>query len=210
MSLLKGSRSGGKWIGLVLVAVMAGACGDAPSDLAGADENTHEHPPATECPPAADVGAPNLSDEEIADVMMAGNMGEILTNQVARTKAVRQEVREFADSMVTEHTAAQQRLQSRLRQLGITQRESPLSKQLRAEVNQIIAILRTLEGEAFDRAFMDAQVALHAKLLFVMDGVLQPQLRRAELVEEARLAREEAQNHLETATPIQASLAPTR
>ncbi|OJH41712.1 hypothetical protein BON30_00225 [Cystobacter ferrugineus] len=159
---------------------------------------------------AADIGLPALSDEEIAQVLITVNLGEIQQGEFAERQAMDSEVRRFAEQLVLEHTAANQELQVRLHALGVTPRESPLSQQLAAESNQILAILRSTVGmEAFDRAYVDVQVALHANTLFLMDSVLQPQIDRAELRDFALVTRDTVQRHLDTAVPIRKGLSPS-
>ncbi|WP_257454363.1 DUF4142 domain-containing protein [Archangium lipolyticum] len=192
---------------LSLVVLGISACGE---DNNNNDNNNTTNNNETQCPVAADIGFPTLSDEEIVQVVMTVNMGEIQQGQLAQQQATNTEVRQFADQMVQEHTTANQELQARLQTLGITPRESPLSQQLAAESNQILTILRSDVGSAaFDLAYMDVQVSLHAKTLFLMDKVLQPQIQRAELREFARMGRGMVQEHLNTAVPIQQDLSPS-
>ncbi|QRK04174.1 hypothetical protein JQX13_28310 [Archangium violaceum] len=56
---------------------------------------------------------------------------------------------------------------------------------------------------------MASLVALHAKTLFLMDSVIQPQIQRAELRDFAQVARGQVQQHLNTAVPIQQDLSPS-
>lgn len=156
---------------------------------------------------AADIGTVQLSDEQIAQVIMTVNQGEIQQGQLAQQQATRSEVQQFAAQMVQDHTAANQQLQTGLQNLAMTPQESPLSQQLAAEANQLLATLRTANaGEDFDRAYMDSQVAEHAKVLFLMDTVLLLQTQRAELRQLARTARTQVQQHLNDAASIQKSI----
>lgn len=189
-----------------LVMLGASACSDSPAPAGDERVATEETP---QCPVPADIGVPQLSDEELAQVVMTVNMGEIEQGQLALQQNPRLEVRQYAERMVREHTAANQQLQAGLLVLGLTPRESPLSQQLMAEASQTLAILRASgTGEDFERAYMDVQVAMHAKVLFLMDAVIQPQFQRRELSDLARLARAEVQEHLNDAVPIQAAIPP--
>ncbi|MFY0576833.1 DUF4142 domain-containing protein [Cystobacter fuscus] len=159
---------------------------------------------------AADIGLPALSDEEIAQVFITMNMGEIQQGELARQQATSPEVRRFAEQLVQDHTAANQELQTRLRALGITPRENPLSQQLMAESNQLLMILRaSADTGTFDLAYMDVQVFLHAQTLFLRDSVLQPQLRNAELRDFVLATRGAVQRHLDTAISLQKGLSPS-
>jgi putative membrane protein len=200
-------RSVSRLLVLSLAVLGVGACMEGPITPGG---NTTPDAGGMTCPVAADIGFPTLSDEEIAQVVMTVNMGEIQQGQLAQQQATNSEVRRFAEQMVQEHTAANQQLQARLQALGITPRESPLSQQLTAESNQILTILRSNIGAGtFDLAYMDVQVSLHAKTLFLMDRVIQPQIQRAELRDFALTARGTVQHHLDTAAPLQKDLSPS-
>ena len=200
-------RSVSRLLLLSLAVLGVGACVEGPTVPDGStDLNTD----GTSCPVAADIGFPTLSDEEIAQVVITVNLGEIQQGQLAQQQATNSEVRRFAEQMVQDHTAANQQLQTHLQALGITPRESPLSQQLAAESNQILTILRSDVGVgAFDLAYMDVQVSLHAKTLFLMDRVLQPQIQRAELRDFALTARGTVQSHLDTAVPLQQDISPS-
>ncbi|ATB39749.1 hypothetical protein CYFUS_005197 [Cystobacter fuscus] len=200
-------RSVARLLLLSLAVLGVGACVEGPTTT---DGSTHLNTNGTSCPVAADIGLPALSDEEIAQVLLNVNMGEIQQGELARQQATNSEVRRFAEQMVQEHTAAHQELQARLQALGITPRESPLSQQLMAESNQLLMILRaSADTGTFDLAYMDVQVFLHAKTLFLMDSVLQPQLRNAELRDFALAIRGAVQRHLDTAIALQKNLSPS-
>ncbi|EPX56626.1 hypothetical protein D187_007968 [Cystobacter fuscus DSM 2262] len=200
-------RSVARLLLLSLVVLGVGACVEGPTTT---DGSPHLNTDGTSCPVAADIGLPALSDEEIAQVVLTVNMGEIQQGELARQQATSPEVRRFAEQMVQEHTAVNQELQTRLQALRITPRENPLSQQLMAESNQILAILRSsADTGTFDLVYMDVQVSLHAKTLFLMDSVLQPQLRNAELRDFALAARSTVQRHLDTAVPLQKDLFPS-
>lgn len=195
---------------LLLVALVlgAGACSESPVPTGDDDRNASQD---TQCPVAADIGVPQLTEEQIAQVVMTINMGEIEQGQLAlaQNPPLRQDVVDFANRMVQEHTMANQQLQTALQLVGITPQDSPLNQQLLAEANQTLAILRASGmGEDFERAYMDVQVAGHAKALFLMDTTIQPQLHRQELRDLARAARAVVQDHLNRAVPIQASVPP--
>jgi putative membrane protein len=200
-------RSVSRLLLLSLAVLGVGACVEGPTTT---DGSPHLNTDGTSCPVAADIGLPALSDEEITQVVLTVNMGEIQQGELARQQATNAEVRRFAEQMVQDHTAANQELQTRLQALGITPRESPLSQQLMAESNQLLAILRSIaDAGTFDLVYMDVQVSLHAKTLFLMDSVLQPQLRNAELRDFALAARGAVQRHLDTAVPLQKNLSPS-
>ncbi|HEX8537518.1 MAG TPA: DUF4142 domain-containing protein, partial [Cystobacter sp.] len=116
------SRSVSRLLVLSLAVLGVGACMEGPLPNNG---GTNPDADRTSCPVAADIGFPTLNDEEIAQVFMTVNQGEIEQGQLALQQARNPAVREFAERMIQEHTAANQQVQTRLQNLGITPRESP-------------------------------------------------------------------------------------
>ena len=190
---------------LVSLVLGAGACSEEPMPTGDERSATQE----TECPPAADVGVPQLSDDEIAQVIITINQGEIDQSQLALQQNLRPDVRTFAERMVQEHTAVDQQLRAALQALGITPRESALSRQLQAGSNQVLEVLRASgTGQDFERAYLDAQVALHANVLFLLDAAIQRQIQRREVRDFATQARATVQGHLNAAVPLQQATPP--
>lgn len=111
--------------------------------------------------------------------------------------------------MIAEHTAATQRLQALLQQQNVTANFNALSQQLTAEANQGIEILNTLQGDELDLAYMDLQINLHAKVLFLLDGALLRQIQDPTLRQEVTILRGYVQAHLQDALPIQVRLVQT-
>lgn len=184
----------------------ASACSEAPMPTNDGQVGAEQTP---ECPPAADVGVPQLTDEEIAQVVITLNRGEIEQSQLALQQNLSPDVRTFAERMVQEHTAVEQQLQAALLALGLTPRESPVSRQLQAGANQVLEILRASgTDQDFERAYMDAQVALHANVLFLLDAAIQRQIERREVRDFATQARATVQGHLNAAVPLQQAIPP--
>ncbi len=201
-------RNASKLLLIALVVLGVGACSESETPITGDDNNNGNR---EQCPVAADIGVPSLTDEDILQVIMTVNMGEIQQGQLAQQQAMNPDVRRFADQMIQEHTASNQQIQTFLQNQGITPSDNPLSRQLMAETNQILAVLQaTGGGETFDLAYMDVQVSLHAKTLFLMDSVIQRQLQRSELRDLAQRTREQVQQHLDSAVTIQRSLRPVQ
>lgn len=196
------------WLVVALAVLgISAACGDSPSSETDDRQAAEQE---EKCPVGADIGVPELDDAQIAQVVLTLNLGEVQQGQLAQQQASLAEVRAYGDRMVQEHTQANSDLEAALQTLGVTPRESPLSRQLAAETNQALEILRTASsGEDFDRAYMDLQVAMHAKALFLMDTVILPRIQQQELRELARMARGQVQTHLADAVPIQASIPPS-
>lgn len=126
----------------------------------------------------ADAGTP-LAQPEGADAMAGqtptaqdfatraamSDMYEIASANIALEKADGAPTREFAQMMVADHTKSSQSLKDAAGQSGQT---LTMPTQLDAEHQAQIDILRSLNGEEFDREYMSQQMAAHRKALTLL------------------------------------------
>jgi putative membrane protein len=136
---------------LAAVAAMAlAACGQqTDTDVAGTETTTEQA--------AADSQAAQVSDAQFVQTVANSDAFEIQSSELAAQRAARQDVKEFAAMMVRDHTATSQELRQLASQLNLT---AP-TPQLDAAMSSRIDSLRGQSGEAFDDAYLDAQVNAH-------------------------------------------------
>ncbi|MEW5928866.1 MAG: DUF4142 domain-containing protein [Gemmatimonadota bacterium] len=106
---------------------------------------------------------------------MANNRAEIAEGQLALTNAAAPAVREFAQEMVTEHTANMQQQQALMDQMGITAdmlAALPVTRQMEANHQAAMQALGPVRGAAFDRAYMERQAAMHRYALEQLDALM--------------------------------------
>ena len=197
------------WMGTLLAGALAlgyGCGSDATKDPTPQDAPQQQYPDA-----GTDAGVVlTLTDAQIARVLQVANEGEVMLGQFAAPLATDQAVIDFNNQMVTEHTAVKQRLDALLAAEGITPEDSPLSLQLQADIQQIMQILQgpdaPAKGAALDLALISAQLAAHAKVAFLADGLLAPQISNTALAQEAVSERQAVQMHINEAGDIQSDL----
>lgn len=196
------------WMGTLLAGALAlgYGCGSDAKDPTPQDAPQQQYPDA-----GTDAGVLlTLTDAQIARVLQVANEGEVMLGQYAAPLATEQAVRDFNNQMVTEHTAVKQRLDALLSAQGITPEDSPLSLQLQAEVQQLMQVLAgpnaPPSGAALDQALISAQLAAHAKVAFLADGLLSPQITNEALKQEALTERQGVQMHINAASDIQSNL----
>lgn len=143
-----------------------------------------------------------LSDREIVAVAIAANDGEIQTSQTALVRATDAAVLDFAQQMITSHTALNEQLQG----LGISPSENALSRLLVQTAAQTTQTLNQLSGAAFDRAYMDSQIAMHQATLDLLEEDLIPQADNGPLRSVLREMEQEVADHLQLARQIRATL----
>lgn len=151
--------------------------------------------------PPARVVAP-AADAEVVSVMRTANTAEIMTSQTAVQRASSSAVREFAQRMITDHTA----LNEQLSRLAIPPGPSTVATQLESNARQTVDVLQQLEGAAFDVAYMDNQIDLHEYTLSALDDYLIPSATDGALRAELQRARDIVASHLTQARQIRQSL----
>jgi putative membrane protein len=159
---------------------------------------------AVDVAPLEDGGIHN--DSQITHVVITANNGEIDQGTLAELKITTGPVRSFAEMMVTEHGAANQRAQALAQSLGITPLDNPVSAQLKSESDALIARLQPLEGQTFEVAYMDSQVTGHTQVLDLVDTVLLPAATAPQLTAELQTMRTAVAAHLQEAQRIRAEL----
>jgi putative membrane protein len=133
-----------------------------------------------------DVAAgPVRTDGEVVGALTQANTGEVTVAQMAMTRAQNANVRDFANRLVQEHTAANMRLAA----LGIAATESGASGTLLADAQQHAATLAGTADAAFDQAFLESQVAMHSDVLKLIDSQLLLVAQSPQLQDEVALHR---------------------
>jgi putative membrane protein len=188
---------------LVAAAVLAGCGGEPRNDEAMAMDTT-ALAPAEPAPAAAP--ASTVTDPQIAAIVVAANRVDIEAGELAKTKATNPKVREFANRMVTDHTGVNQAATDLVTRLGVTPEENPTSQQLTQGGQQNLDNLRSLNGAAFDRAYIDHEVEYHQAVLDALDNTLIPNAQNAELKSLLQTSRPAFVAHLEHAREVQSSL----
>lgn len=140
-----------------------------------------------------------LSDAQIAAFTSTANLGEVSLGMLALTRVMLPAVRDFAQMMISMHTAAQTRQNAVLNTLGLTIAASPLSTQLENDAMQVTAQLNAAAANQFDLAYIRSQVDIHAKVLTIVDDQLLPNVSATALRADLTLTRSEVVSHLAAA-----------
>jgi putative membrane protein len=154
---------------------------------------------------AADAGA-ELSDAQIAAVVLAANGGEVEQGEIAVNAGQRDDVRAFARMLVTMHSAAVERENALFRTLMLTPEENAVSAELKAASDATVQALNAANAAGFDMLYVMSQVDAHRKVLDLIDDRLLPSVTSAELRAELNTMRADVQRHLELATELLAAL----
>jgi putative membrane protein len=156
---------------------------------------------------AVDAAAANgPGDAQIADIVVTANEIDIDAGKLAQSRAQSKEVKDFAGTMVTDHSAVNKSAVELVTKLHVTPEPNGTSKSLQKGGDDNIAALEKLSGAAFDKAYVDHEVAYHQAVLDAVDKTLIPSAQNAELKALLVKVRPAFVAHLEHAKHLQASL----
>lgn len=154
----------------------------------------------------AQSAAPDLSDPEVAHVAVTANTIDIDLARFAQARIRSPEVRKFAATMLADHSAVNAQAAALADRLGVTPADNAVSQSLLAGAAHARTAVEQLQGRAFDRAYMDREVAYHQAVLDALDGLLIPTTSNAELKQLLVNVRPAIAAHLEHAKQLQGSL----
>lgn len=146
------------------------------------------------------------TDPQIVGVVNAADQIDIDHGTLALSKSKNKEVRDFAQQMVTDHSALQKSVSELGAKLNVTPENSGTSRALKAQAEQTTEKLNGLNGKAFDRAYIDNEVAYHQAVINAVSSTLIPNAKNAELKSALQNAGPLFQGHLEHAQRLQADL----
>jgi putative membrane protein len=149
---------------------------------------------------------PDLSDPEVAHVAVTANSIDIDLAKFAQTRTRNAAVRQFAATMVTDHSAVNAQAAALAGRLGVTPADNKVSQSLLAGASAARSGLDTLRGAAFDRAYIDREVAYHQAVLDALDGLLIPTSSNADLKQLLVDVRPAIAAHLEHAKTLRGQL----
>jgi putative membrane protein len=112
------------------------------------------------------------TDPQIAHIAYTAGQIDIEAAKQALKKSKNKDVRAFADDMVKDHSAVNKQALALVKKLKVTPQDNPTSQALTKQAAAKRAELAKLSGAAFDKAYVDNEVAYHK----TVDGALETQL----------------------------------
>lgn len=146
------------------------------------------------------------TDPQIAHILTTANMGEIESANLALKKTKDPAVKTFAQQMVTDHTAANDKNKALATKLGMTPEDNETSMAMKKAHTDATAKLTPLEGAAFDKAYVDIAVQDHVTVLDAIDKALLPSAKNTELKAFVTEIRPTIAAHLEHAKTLQSKM----
>jgi putative membrane protein len=124
---------------------------------------------------------PAVSDAQIAQIVVTANSIDIDNGKIALKQSKTPSVDEFANLMIKDHTAVNDKAKALVTRLGVKPAPSDTSKSLQDAADKEQAKLRGMNGAAFDHAYLENEVAYHKQVLGAIGDVLIPNAQNAEL-----------------------------
>jgi putative membrane protein len=146
------------------------------------------------------------TDPQIVGIVLAANQIDVDAGKAALAKAHSPEVKAFAQQMITDHSALQKSVKALGAKLHVTPASSATADSLKSDAAKTAAHLKTLSGAAYDKAYIDDEVAYHEAVIDAVSKVLIPSAQNAELKSALVGAAPAFQGHLKHAQMVQASL----
>jgi len=150
--------------------------------------------------------AQGVDDAQIASIVVTANQVDIDAGKLASSMAANADVKKFGEQMVTDHTGVNKQATELVTKLKVTPQDNPTSASLKSGGAENVANLKKLKGAAFDKAYVDHEVAYHQQVIDALDKTLIPNASNAELKALLVKVRPAFVAHLEHAKHVQSSL----
>lgn len=162
--------------------------------------------------PAARVSAPlpervgKLGDGNIAAMLLASNNTDISFARLVPSRALRDDVKQFAERMLTDHLGVNALLTETLAKIDLAPDDNMASLDMRDESAARRAAMRDLSGFAFDSAYITNEVSYQQRFLALLDNIMIPAVRNDELKSLLTSVRPAVAAHLAHAEQVWANV----
>ncbi len=121
------------------------------------------------------------TDPQIAHIAYTAGVIDIEAAKIALSKSKNKTVTAFAKSMVDDHQAVNEQALKLVKKLGVTPQDNATSQALAKAAKEERAKLSALNGAAFDKAYVDNEIAYHKQVNDALKTLLIPSAQNAEL-----------------------------
>jgi putative membrane protein len=123
------------------------------------------------------------SDPEIAHIAYTAGAIDVSAGEQALKKSHDKAVRAFAEEMVRDHKAVNDKALALVKKLKVTPADNAVSASLSRDATATSKRLAALDGAAFDRAYLQNEVAYHKAVNGALESTLIPSADNGELKE---------------------------
>ncbi len=155
-------------------------------------------------PPATAADKP--TDPQIAHIAYTAGVIDVENAKLAIAKSGNKDVVAFAEDMVRDHEAVNTQALDLVKKLKVTPEDNDTSKALSKAADDERAKLAKLDGESFDKAYVDNEVAYHKQVNGALEVLLIPSASNAELKALLETGLKIFQGHQQHAEHVAATL----
>jgi putative membrane protein len=132
-------------------------------------------------PAAALADTAQINDAQIAHIAYTAGTIDIDAAKLALKKSHNPKVRAFAEDMARDHKAVNDKALALLGKLKVTPEDNATSQALKTAADAEAKKLEALDGAAFDKAYVDNEVAYHKTVNGALRDTLIPNAHNADL-----------------------------
>ncbi|MBR1201256.1 MULTISPECIES: DUF4142 domain-containing protein [unclassified Bradyrhizobium] len=147
-----------------------------------------------------------LTDPQIAHIAYTAGVIDINAAKQAETKASNKDVKAFAKDMARDHEAVNKQALDLVKKLKVTPEDNDTSKALSKQAADKLAELGKLKGAAYDKAYIDNEVAYHKTVNTALETQLIPSASNPELKSLLQTGLKIFQGHEQHAEHVAASM----
>jgi putative membrane protein len=129
----------------------------------------------------AAAAADKPTDPQIAHIAYTAGQIDVAAAEQALKKSKNAEVVEFAKTMERDHKAVNEQALALVQKLHVTPEDNAVSQSLSTQASKEVTTLDALEGAAFDKAYIDNEVAYHKAVNGALADLLIPSAQNVEL-----------------------------
>ncbi len=121
------------------------------------------------------------TDAQIAHIAYTAGAIDVTAADQALSKASNPEVKAFAEEMARDHKAVNEKALALVKKLNVTPLDNSTSQALSSAAKAKEADLAKLSGSAYDRAYVENEIAYHKTVNGALKDTLIPAAQNAEL-----------------------------
>lgn len=150
--------------------------------------------------------AAKLTDPQIAHIAYTAGLLDIEGAKQALSKSTNKDVRAFAEDMMRDHTAVNDKALALVKKLNVTPEDNDTSRALTEQAAAKRAELSKLDGSEFDKAYIANEVAYHKTVNGALETTLIPSANNPELKSLLQTGLKIFQGHQQHAEEVAAAL----
>ena len=159
--------------------------------------------PSTSAPATADATrqSTTMDQAQALGLLSVINRAEISAGNLASTKGQSADVKRYGQAMVKAHTENDAKL-APWRPVPASPQAQQMAEHAKSEASR----LSSLQGAAFDTAYINAMVMDHGKALEALDSMIIPAAKDADVVAFLKETRTHVADHLKQAQALQGAM----